>query len=149
MFKRILLPTDGSALANKAVRQGIKLAKSMHARITCVFVDLPYKLPAYTGYKITVAQKILQEHCEKEAGQYARKVLRAAAKLAAQAGVACRTSHATSFAPYLGILETARRGRCDLIAMASHGRSGLSGVLLGSETVKVLAHSGIPVLVYR
>ena len=149
MFKHILLPTDGSMLANKAVRQGIELAKSMNAKVTCVFVALPYQLTAYRGYKMAPAQKLMQARYEKEIRRYADKVLAEAESTAAHAGVACSSVHVSSLAPHDGIIKTAHRRKCDLVAMASHGRGGVGALLLGSVTSKVLAHSKIPVLVYR
>jgi nucleotide-binding universal stress UspA family protein len=149
MFKHILLPIDGSALANKALRKGVDLAKSINAKVTCVFVALPYRLVFYEGYQIAQAQKLMQARYEKEVRQYARELLGKAEHMAAQAGVSCNSVHASALAPYRGIIRTARRGGCDLIVMASHGHGGVAALLLGSVTNKVLTHSRIPVLVYR
>lgn len=149
MFKHILLPIDGSTLADKALRTGLDLAKSINAKVTCVFVALPYRLAVYEGWQIAQAQKLMQARYEKEVRQYARELLGKAERMAATAGVSCNSVHASALEPYLGILRTARGRGCDLIAMASHGHGGVGALLLGSVTNKVLTHSKIPVLVYR
>jgi nucleotide-binding universal stress UspA family protein len=145
LFKNILVPTDGSDLAAKAVEQGIHFAKEIGAKITAVTVTEPFHLlsvkPSQLEYTPIEYKKHTEAHAEKVLG-----VVSAAAK---SAGVACDTLHTEHEHVYQAIIEAAEARRCDLIVMASHGRRGVSAVVLGSETVKVLTHSKIPVLVYR
>ena len=91
----------------------------------------------------------LKERIDRESREHARKILASVEKRAHAAGVPCTTAAVVGDAPYLRIIAAARKHKCDLIIMASHGRSGLSGLLLGSETARVLAHSKIPVMVLR
>ncbi|MDE1941868.1 MAG: universal stress protein [Betaproteobacteria bacterium] len=142
MFKHILIATDGSELSHKAVSGGLEMAKALGARVTaysCVVEYLPM-----TEFAVETPQAVM-EQLEGEAERH----LKAFAEQAAAAGVPFETVKSTEFSPYTGIIETARKHHCDLIMMASHGRRGLAGMLLGSETQKVLTHSRIPVLVYR
>ena len=145
MFKNILVPTDGSDLATKAVEQGVLFAKEIGAKITALTVTEPFHLvsvrPSQLEYTPIEYKKHAQAHAEKVLGSVS-----AAAKLA---GVGCETLHSEHEHVYQAIIEAAGSRRCDLIVMASHGRRGVSAVVLGSETVKVLTHSKIPVLVYR
>ena len=149
MFKRILLPVDGSALAYRAVRNGGALAKSLNATVVFVFVALPYRLAVYRGTAVGAAQRALQARYEKEVTRYAAKVLAKAQGMAKHAAVTCSTEHVSALSPCEGILKAAQRNRCDLIAMASHGHGGVAALLLGSVTRRVLMQSGIPVIVYR
>jgi nucleotide-binding universal stress UspA family protein len=149
MFRHILLPVDGSALAGRAVRKGVKFAKSTGAMVTFVFVALPYRLAVSRHVKVPATQRLMQARYEKEIKNYARAVLRKAQRVAASAGVMCSEVHASALSPCEGILKTARRSGCDLIAMASHGHGGVAALLLGSVTRSVLIQSKIPVLVYR
>ena len=137
MFKNILVPTDGSDLAAKAVEQGVLFAKEIGANITAMLSVAPSQLE----YSPIEYKKHAETHAEKVLG-----TVSAAAKLA---GVACETLHVEHDHIYEAIIDAASARRCDLIVMASHGRRGISAVVLGSETVKVLTHSKIPVLVYR
>ena len=148
MFRHILIATDGSRLADKAVRQGIALAESLAAALTCVHVTPPYSEVMDEGYRAP-PQAPLRRLYEAESAQRAQKVLAAVARRASAAGVACRTEHVVHAVPHAAIIDTARKRRCDLIAMASHGRSGVQKLLLGSVTTRVLTHSRIPVLVLR
>lgn len=149
MFKHIAIPTDGSKLSAKGVKAGVKLARSLGARVTAVYVVPPYRPPLYgeaAAYYIPgMSPQDFSQQCEKAA----TKAL-AAAKIEAEiAGVPCETRTVTSPRPHEGILRAARAAKCDAIAMASHGRSAVGGLLLGSETTRVLARSRIPVLVAR
>ncbi len=149
MFKHILLPTDGTALSGKAVAAAIGLAKMAGARITAFHALEPYPLQgAYAGEASGIAE-FQPERFAERGREYARQVLDAVAAEAAAANVPCRTEFAVSHAAFQAIIDIARRENCDLIVMASHGRRGLQGLVLGSETQKVLTHSTIPVLVYR
>jgi nucleotide-binding universal stress UspA family protein len=145
MFKHILLPTDGSRGSVKAIRRALELAKSTGAKVTGFHV-IP-KFHVFT-YRTEMLEDTKEEY-EREARGHAQQYLAVIEKAAKQAGVSCETAYATSDHPYEAIIQTAKRKRCDLIAMASHGRRGVQGLLLASETQKVLTHSKIPVLVYR
>lgn len=145
MFKHVLLPTDGSRLSEKSVKQGIRLAKSLNARVTALHVIPKYHSFPYDGDVVEWSRDDYERAGEKRASVFLRTVK----KIAASAGVECDTVHATSDQPYAEIIRTAEKKACDLILMASHGRRGLAGFLLGSETQKVLTHSKTPVLVYR
>ena len=147
MYKHILLPTDGSAASRRAVEAGVALAKSTGARVTGLFAVPPAtpilfrdKLPA--GYATPRKNEALLSR----AAESHLDVIRAAAK---KAGVRCEVLSVKSDYPADSILKIARQAKCDLIVMASRGRGGLRGVLLGSETQKVLNASPVPVLVYR
>lgn len=145
MYKHLLVPTDGSDLADKAVHHCIDLAKETGARVTALTVSEPFHVLAVEPAMI----EDTPASYEKRAKEHAAKILGAVAERAKAAGVACETVHLSDDNPYRSIIETARSKGCDLIVMASHGRRGISAVVLGSETVKVLTHSKIPVLVYR
>lgn len=147
MYKHILIPTDGSALSRKAIANGVKLAKSLGAKVTGLFAAPPATPVVYKDF-VPVDYMTPQEHAamiEKTAAKYLA-VIEQAAK---HAGVRCQCIHVTNDFPADAILAVAKQQKCDLIVMASHGRRGLAGVLLGSETQKVLTHSRIPVLVSR
>jgi nucleotide-binding universal stress UspA family protein len=145
MYMNILIPTDGSALAGKAVEHGIALAKRIDAKVTALTVVPPFHMVTSDPQMIedTPAQyrARMQGHAE--------KILGAVAYTAQAAGVACETSHVEHEHPYRAIIDIAESKGCDLIIMASHGRHGISAVVLGSETVKVLTHCKIPMLVHR
>ena len=148
MYKHILVPTDGSRLSAKAVKAAARLAKQFGARLTGVYVIPPYVPPMYGEAAIYVPEispKRYKELSEKEAA----KALEVVEREAKSAEVTCKTAWVTDDQPWEGIVKAARSKKCDLIVMASHGRRGLSGLLLGSETTKVLTHSKVPVLVCR
>ena len=148
MFKHILVATDGSKLAAKAVKSGVKLAKALGARVTGVYVIPPYVPPMYGEAAIYVPEvtpKRYKELSEKEA----RKALALVEIEAQTARVPCAVVYPVADQAWQGVIRTAQSKKCDLIIMASHGRGGLAGLILGSETTKVLAHSKIPVLVFR
>jgi nucleotide-binding universal stress UspA family protein len=147
MFTNILLPTDGSKLSLKAVKAGVALAKLLGARVTGCYVFEPYQ-PYYFGDYIPPDLPTPKE-MENQARAAGAKALEAIKREASAAGVPYAGSVIKAAAPYDGIIKAARKARCDLIFMASHGRRGIAGVLLGSETHKVLTHSKIPVTVYR
>ena len=145
MYRHLLIATDGSDLADKAVHHGIALARETGARITALTVSEPFHV-------IAVEPAMLEdtrESYEARVTERAARILAAVAAKAEGAGVVCETVHGSDAHPYKAIIETALSEGCDLIVMASHGRRGVSAVVLGSETVKVLTHSKIPVLVYR
>ena len=147
MYKHILIPTDGSELSRRAIAAGVKLAKSVGAKVTGFFAAPPATPVVYEDF-LPVGYMTPEQHAqliEKTAARY----LEVIEKAAKAAGVACECVHVTNDFPADAILAAAKKQKCDLIFMASHGRRGLRGVLLGSETQKVLTHSKIPVLVYR
>ena len=148
MYKHILLPIDGSALALRGAKSGIRLAKALGARVSAVYVMAPYVPPMY-GEAVLYAPAFSPTEYRKAAAKQAEKALAAVQGEARAAGVRCGTLSLTDPQPFKGILRAARREKCDAIAMASHGRGGLSGLLLGSETTRVLAHSKLPVVVTR
>ncbi|HET9403124.1 MAG TPA: universal stress protein [Burkholderiales bacterium] len=147
MFKHILLPTDGSKLSAKAVKRGIELAKKSKARVTVIHIVPEFKLMVDEG--ITMLSAALKKRFEEEGRARAQKMLDDIARQARARGVRCTTLCVASDLPYLQIISAARKKKCDLILMASHGRRGLSSLLLGSETAKVLLHTKVPVLVVR
>lgn len=147
MFKHILIPTDGSPVSAKAVKAGIALAKRTGAKVTGYHAVEPVPLRLYgEGY---VADRQMVAEFERRAVAAAKKNVAALARAARKAGVRCETLVRTARTPYEGIVETAKRRRCDLILMASHGYRGLMRLTLGSVTDKVIQLSRIPVLVYR
>ncbi len=148
MYKHVLIATDGSTLAEKAVDCGTKLAAALGAKLTVAHVGAPYAPPLYAGDFVPSTFLSSEEH-EARVREAAGEILRRAAAHAEKEHVSCNTDFAVADHPYEGVLEIARRNQCDLIVMASHGRSGWSAVLLGSETQKMLAHSPIAVLVVR
>jgi nucleotide-binding universal stress UspA family protein len=149
MYTHILVPTDGSALSDKAVEAAIKLAKLAGARITAFHAVEPYPLQGAYAAEASGVAELQPEIFAERSEEYAKRVLDTVARAAAAAKVPCTTEYATSRSASQAIVERARTDKCDLIVMASHGRRGLEGFLLGSETQKVLTHSTIPVLVYR
>jgi nucleotide-binding universal stress UspA family protein len=148
MFKHILIPTDGSRLAAKGIRTGVKLARALGARVTGVYVAAPYLPPMYDETALYIGG-LSEKDYRKAAEGMARKALAAVEIEAGLAKVPCKLEATSDVQPWRAILRVARTKKCDPIAMASHGRSGLGGLILGSETARVLAHSKIPVLVSR
>ncbi len=147
MFKHILVPTDGSALSDGTTRKAVDFARETGARITFFYARPDYPI-AFYGEGALIDPTTPEKFAEMTDKQ-AKDILAAAAALAQPAGVASSGSAIVSDVPYQAIIDAAAANGCDLIFMASHGRRGLSGLLLGSETQKVLTHSKIPVLVYR
>ena len=148
MYKHILVSSDGSKLSAKAVRTAATLAKALGARMTGVYVTAPYVAPSY-GEVVAYAPPLTERGYKEITAKEAKKVL-AAIEIEAQAeGVPYSTVTITNEHPWKGIVRVAQARKCDAIVMASHGRRGLSGLLLGSETNKVLTHSKIPVIVCR
>ena len=147
MYKQILVATDGSKLSAKAVAHAIDLAQALGAKLTAFYAAPDYPLPAYAdgvAYE-PLSRKQYSALCKKEA----ESILGPIAMKAESAGLECNTVHAIAPAPWAAILAAARKHKCEVIVMASHGRRGVSALLLGSETQKVLTHSKIPVLVVR
>jgi nucleotide-binding universal stress UspA family protein len=144
MFKKILLPTDGSELSGKAIDGGLAFAKALGASVVGLTVVEPYSYSNLSEYR----PETLEDY-EQRIDKVAAARLGQIADAAAKDGIAVETLSVRSFSPFEAIIETAKGKGCDVIFMASHGRRGLSAVLLGSETQKVLTHSTIPVMVYR
>ena len=149
MYNSILVPTDGSEFSDAAVREAAKLAEVLGSKLV-LFYAVPYyyyPLPALTDAPYRPGE-MDQERTPKAMEAEAEEVLASAARHVNLA-VTVERQYAVSNSPYEAIIEAAKKFQCELIVMGSHGRSGLSGVLLGSETRKVLTHSTIPVLVVR
>jgi nucleotide-binding universal stress UspA family protein len=147
MYKHILVSTDGSEISDKAILGAVKLAKALGAKLTGFFATEDYPVSPLADYvpgsmaspeEFRIAQEAL-----------AKKYLGILAREAKAAGVSHAVEFGPSFSPYKAIIHAAEKNGCDLIVMASHGRRGMSGLVLGSETNKVLTHSKVPVLVYR
>ena len=145
MFKHILLPTDGSDLSLRAVEHGIALAKVMGARVTGFNAIEPFHTFAYGAPQL----EFTRDEYLRVSREQSAKTLGLVEAAANAAGVPCDTVSAIGDLPHEEILRSAAERNCDLIVMASHGRRGIKGLLLGSETQKVLTHGTIPVLVYR
>lgn len=147
MYKHILVPTDGSKLSSKAAAHAIGLAKAMRGRLTGFHASPDYPMPVYADGVIfePLARKEYEAQCKKEAD----RILNAVAVKARAARIPFSAAHAISSTPWQAILAAARKHKCDAIVMASHGRRGVSALVLGSETQRVLTHSKLPVLVVR
>jgi nucleotide-binding universal stress UspA family protein len=147
MFKHVLIPTDGSAVARKAIRAGVKLAKELGAKVTAYYaMDVIQAYAFGDGYILDTATLLGMDRRAKELGE---KYLAEVAKAARAAGVSCQTLMTKPETPAEGIIAAAKKRKCDVIFMASHGRGEFTSLILGSVTQKVLARSKIPVLVYR
>ena len=147
MFRNILVPTDGSALSRKAIKRAVQLAKEQKGRVTGFYVGPAWRARAADE---SIPYRIVSpDQHQANVKKMAARILKAVESEAAKAGVPCTTSFSTDDFPYMKIVEAATRNGCDLILMATHGRRGISRLLLGSETSKVLAHSKVPVLVCR
>jgi nucleotide-binding universal stress UspA family protein len=144
MYKRILIATDGSELAGKAVDAGLKLASLLKAKVTAVKATEPWSAMALGE----MALSFPVEDYEKAAAEEAARTLGVVSEAAKKLGVACETVHVNNF-PAEGIIETAKSRGCDLIVMSSHGRRGIARALLGSQATNVLTHSTVPVLICR
>lgn len=147
MFRNILVPTDGSALSRKAVKRAVQLAKEQKGRVTGYYVGPSWR-PRGNDDSIPYRMMSPDQHAA-NVKRIATRILGAVRREAEKAGVPCTTSFTTDDYPYARIVEAAARNHCDLILMATHGRRGISRLLLGSETSKVLAHSKVPVMVCR
>ena len=147
MFKHLLVPTDGSDLSLQAVARAASFAKEAGARITLFYAE-PDPPAAYMGMG-AISAPHLDQDMHNRLDSAAKEILNAAEALVRDADVACQQVVSIGNKPHTVIIQAAEAHGCDLIFMASHGRRGLSGLLLGSETQNVLTHSQIPVLVYR
>lgn len=147
MFKKILIPTDGSDLSNGAATAAIGLAREASASVFVLNIQPIYQPPIVA--EVPVAGYYSQDEYEKSALEVGSRVVAALATQAAAASVPCKTLVRLDPSPWEAIIRVAREEGCDLIFMASHGRRGMAGLLLGSETQKVLANTKLPVLVLR
>ena len=147
MFKHILLPTDGSRLSARAAKAAVRFARANGARITAFHAAPPYR-PDISGDFVPASFMSLAEYT-KQAKTRADRYLGQVKQLADAAKVRCAGARASSDMPHEAIIKAAKAHKCDLIFMASHGRRGLAGLLIGSDTTKVLTHCKLPVLVYR
>lgn len=147
MYTHLLVATDGSKLSAKAVTHAIALAQGLGAKLTAFYASPGYPMPVYAeGYPyVPMPRKEYSALCAKEAD----KILGPVLLKAEQAGLEFESVHVIANAPWDAILAAARKNKCDAIVMASHGRRGMSALLLGSETQKVLTHTKLPVIVVR
>jgi nucleotide-binding universal stress UspA family protein len=145
MYKHILVPTDGTPLSRKAVRTAAQLASTMNAQVTAVHVMQPWDPPAGAEAAAFQLPRIAREY-DRHVRDTAKKVLD---KAASDVEAPCETVAVFDSHPWEAIVKVAAERKCDVIVMASHGRRGIAGLLLGSETQKVLTHSKTPVLVCR
>ena len=144
MFKRILVPTDGSDITGKAVDTAIALAKSVGAQLYTISVKEPFPYSAFPEMQPTPPQEFFDAQ-----ERIAAKRVSLVTEAAKAAGVTCQAHTVEALHPWEAIIDHAKRMECDLVVMASHGRRGVTALLLGSETQKVLTHSTVPVLVVR
>ena len=144
MFKRILVPTDGSEITERALASALGLAKALGAEIFTICVKEPFPYGAVAEMQPTPPQEFFDAQ-----ERIAAKRVHAVAESCKAAGVACQAHTVEALHPWEAIIDHAKRNECDLLVMASHGRRGVSALLLGSETQKVLTHSKVPVLVVR
>jgi len=145
MYKHILLPTDGSDLSEHAVKHGVSLARAIGAKITGLTVTTPFRVFGVDAEMVTDTPESYKQRIKNVTAKYLARVKDAAD----HAGINCETIAVENEHPYRAIIDTAKSQGCDVIVMASHGRRGVAAVVLGSETVKVLTHSTVPVIVCR
>ena len=139
MYKNLLVATDGSKLSDKAVKHAIDLAHALNATLTAFYAAPDYPTPTYAAG--VIYESFTRKEYTKAAAEEAKKILDEVRAKAEGAAVACKSTYAIASAPWEAILSAAKKYNCDGIVMASHGRRGVSALLLGSETQKVLTHS--------
>ena len=144
MYKRILVPTDGSASSDKAIEGAANFAKSLGSSLVIITVVEPYSYTNLSEYR----PESIEQYDERVTAE-AEERLTAAKRRCDEIGVPAVTLMVKGFSPAETIIEQSKKQGCDVVFMASHGRQGMAAVLLGSETQKVLTHSQIPVMVYR
>ena len=147
MYRKILVPTDGTELSQNAVREACGLARSVSAELLVLHVRSPIDSPHHVegGALSRLPQSTVMEEVEEEE----RTVLESAMRMATDAHVGAKMAFVSAYSVYETIIRVAKEEQCDLIVMSSHGRRGLAGLLVGSETQKLLTHAKIPVLVVR
>lgn len=149
MYRHILVPTDGSTLSLKAAKAAATLAASLGAKITAVYVVEPFE-PHWAGeIRSKAPDPLSAKEMDKLSRQRGEAALEKVMALAAKAGVPCAKLVVADANPWKAIVKAAQARKCDLVVMSSHGRRGIEGLLLGSQTTKVLAHTKLPVLVCR
>jgi nucleotide-binding universal stress UspA family protein len=144
MFRRILVPTDGSEVTVKAVSTAVSLAKSVGAKVYTISVKEPFPYSAISEMQPTPPQEFFDAQ-----ERIASKRVQAVVETCTAAGIACEAHTVEALHPWEAIIDHAKSQECDLVVMASHGRRGVSALLLGSETQKVLTHCKVPVLIVR
>ncbi len=144
MFRRILVPTDGSDITAKAVETSIALAKSLGASLYTISVKEPFPYSAISEMQPTPPQEFFDAQ-----ERIANARIQSVVAMCSAAGVPCEAHTVEALHPWEAVIDHANQMECDLLVMASHGRRGVAALLLGSETQKVLTHSKIPVLVVR
>ena len=144
MYRRILVPTDGSEITGKAVAAAVSLAKSLGAELFTVSVKEPFPYSAISEMQPTPPQEFYDAQ-----ERIAAERVAAVVAISEAAGVPCRGHTVEALHPWEAIIDHATKSQCDLLVMASHGRRGVSALLLGSETQRVLTHTKVPVLVVR
>lgn len=147
MFDKILVPVDGSKLSLNAVRVAVEIARERQARLVLLNVQMPYQPPAFA--EVPMALPMSEKEYDEAVRRASQKLLSDATRLPHAAGLQYQTVTRIALSPWKAIITVARSRGIDLIVMASHGRRGLAGMLLGSETQKVLTHCTVPVLVTR
>ena len=145
MYKHILIPTDGSELSRRAVHEGVDFARSINAKVTFLTAMPPFKVFASDPLVVSDTPETYEQHARRVAAER----LREPTEYARRQGVAASARQVFEAQPHKAIIDAAAADRCDLIFMASHGRKGVKGLVLGSVTNKVLAHSRFPVQVTR
>lgn len=146
MFQRILVCTDGSALAQRAAFEGIQLAAKLKAKVVALLVTPPFEPPK--GYETSPLAVQIERHV-RESKAAAKRWLGAITEYAKAAGVRCEALHIGQYPPAATIVETADKQHCDLIVMGSHGRGALGQVMLGSVTTRVASTCSVPLLIVR
>ncbi len=146
MYKRLLVCTDGSPLAQSAAREGVKLAASLRARVVALLVTPPFEPPK--GYESSPLAAQIRQH-ERESKAMAARCLDAIAREAKELGIVCKTRHVGKYPPAATIVETAAEEKCDLIVMGSHGHGALGQLFVGSVTTRVAATCSVPLLIVR
>ncbi len=145
MYESIIVATDGSEIADKAVQHAIALAKDLDANLTAVTVTEPFESVAFTENMTVINPADYKRQCD----EYANSILAKVTKSAAANGTACETIHQDNHWPYAGVIDAAEKSHADLIVMGSHGRCGLERLLPGSQAAKLLAHTKTATLVMR
>jgi len=147
MYKHFLIPTDGSEPSEAAVDAALKLAAETGAKVLALNIQMPFVPPAFA--EMPIAPPFTDAEYEKAVMQASERVLASVKARADALQVSCKTLTKLDTSVWETIIDVADDEACDLIFMASHGRKGLAALILGSETQKVLTHSGVPVLVHR
>lgn len=145
MFRHVLFPTDGSEISGHAALSSVRLAKSLSARMTAITVSVPFRVFSFDAVMLVDSEETYRQQREKQATQF----LDVVRDIAFSEGVEFAAIHSFHEHPHVAIIDAASHHRCDVICMASHGRKGVIALVLGSETLKVLTHSAIPVVVWR